>query len=209
MLSRIMFLSLSLWFLILPQKVFSHKVNMFVTQVGKTLEITGFFPDGSPCKNCEIKLFDERGNLMANYKTDEEGKAKVTLPEGKLKVKVVLSAGEGHEVAKEIALEKNLSNLEKFKENKGFKDEAQSYQFGKDKGAKYEEKLSAKEGSKDIEEKLSSLRDEVSALREEVTSLRKDLQRIYFRDLLGGAGYILGLFAIIYFIKNYKKPHAS
>jgi len=209
MLSRIIFLSLSLWFLILPQKVFSHKVNLFVTKIGKTLEVTGFFPDGSPCKNCEIKLFDKRGNLMANYKTDEEGKAKVTLPEGKSKIKVVLYAGEGHEVAKEIALEKKISNLDKPKESKNFKEEAQSSKIGKDKGAKDEEKLSTKEGSKDIEEKLSSLRDELSALREEVTSLRKDLQRIYFRDLLGGAGYILGLFAIIYFIKNYKKPHAS
>jgi len=207
MLSRIIFLSLSLWFLILPQKVFSHKVNLFVTKIGKALEVTGFFPDGSPCKNCEIKLFDEKGNLMAHYKTDEEGKAKVPLPEGKSKVKVVLSAGEGHEVSKEIVLEKNLSNSEKSKESKRLKEEAQS--FKKDKEAKDEEKLSAKESSKDIEEKLSSLRDEVSALREEVTSLRKDLQRIYFRDLLGGAGYILGLFAIIYFIKNYKKPHAS
>jgi len=209
MLSRIMFLGLSLWFLIWPQKVFSHKVNLFVTKIGKTLEITGFFPDGAPCKSCEIKLFDEKGNLIADYKTDEEGKSKVPLPEGKSKVKVVLSAGEGHEVAKEIELEKSLSNSEKSKESKSSKEETLSSQFGKDKGTKDEEKLSAKESSKEIEEKLSSLRDEVSALREEVTSLRKDLQRIYIRDIIGGAGYIFGLFAIIYFIRNHKKTHAS
>ncbi|MGC8872615.1 MAG: hypothetical protein ACP5QC_07090 [Caldimicrobium sp.] len=172
----------------------AHKIHLFITQVEDRIEGEGFFADGSPCKNCEITVFDPSEKEILKIKTDEKGKFSFSLPQKVEKVKVILSAGEGHIVEQTVTLKtvgKEKKVMPKIEADKKRERENNSL---------HDEKL--KETSTGFDERFIKLEAEVKALREEILSLRKDLQKIAYRDILGALGYLLGIFAIIYFIKN-------
>jgi len=192
----------SLFFLILlfllNLEAFAHKINLFITQVENRLEGEGFFADGSPCKNCEITVFDPSEKEILKIKTDEKGKFSFSLPEKVERVKIILSAGEGHIVEKTVTIKreskekKDISKIEADKKRE------------RENNLLVDEKL--KESFTELNSRIINLEAEVKALREEMLNLRKDMQKIAYRDILGALGYLLGIFAIIYFI---KKRHAS
>ncbi|MGC9110008.1 MAG: emp24/gp25L/p24 family protein [Caldimicrobium sp.] len=192
----------SLFFLILlfflNLEAFAHKINLFITQVEDRIEGEGFFADGSPCKNCEITVFDPSEKEILKIKTDEKGKFSFSLPEKVERVKIILSAGEGHIVEKTVTIKreskekKDISKIEADKKRES------------ENNLLVDEKL--KESFTELNSRIINLEAEVKALREEMLNLRKDMQKIAYRDIIGALGYLLGIFAIIYFI---KKRHAS
>ncbi|MGC8966580.1 MAG: emp24/gp25L/p24 family protein [Caldimicrobium sp.] len=192
----------SLFFLILlfllNLEAFAHKINLFITQVEDRIEGEGFFADGSPCKNCEITVFDPSEKEILKIKTDEKGKFSFSLPEKVERVKIILSAGEGHIVEKTVTIKreskekKDISKIEADKKRE------------RENNLLVDEKL--KESFTELNSRIINLEAEVKALREEMLNLRKDMQKIAYRDIIGALGYLLGIFAIIYFI---KKRHAS
>ena len=176
----------------------AHKIHLFITQVENRIEGEGFFADGSPCKNCEITVFDPSEKEILKIKTDEKGKFSFSLPEKVERVKIILSAGEGHIVEKTVTIKreskekKDISKIEADKKRES------------ENNLLVDEKL--KESFTELNSRIINLEAEVKALREEMLNLRKDMQKIAYRDILGALGYLLGIFAIIYFI---KKRHAS
>ncbi len=192
----------SLFFLILlfllNLEAFAHKINLFITQVEDRIEGEGFFADGSPCKNCEITVFDPSEKEILKIKTDEKGKFSFSLPQKVERVKIILSAGEGHIVEKTVTIKreskekKDISKIEADKKRES------------ENNLLVDEKL--KESFTELNSRIINLEAEVKALREEMLNLRKDMQKIAYRDIIGALGYLLGIFAIIYFI---KKRHAS
>jgi nickel transport protein len=188
----------SLFFLILlfllNLEAFAHKINLFITQVEDRIEGEGFFADGSPCKNCEITVFDPSEKEILKTKTDEKGRFSFSLPQKLEKVKVILSAGEGH------IIEQTVTFKTASKEKKVMPKIEVDKKRERENNSLHDEKL--KESSTGFDERIIKLEVEVKALREEILSLRKDLHKIAYRDILGALGYLLGIFAIIYFFKN-------
>ena len=179
---------------LLNLEAFAHKINLFITQVENRLEGEGFFADGSPCKNCEITVFDPSEKEILKIKTDEKGKFSFSLPEKVERVKIILSAGEGHIVEKTVTIKreskekKDISKIEADKKRES------------ENNLLVDEKL--KESFTELNSRIINLEAEVKALREEMLNLRKDMQKIAYRDIIGALGYLLGIFAIIYFFKN-------
>ncbi|MGB9761669.1 MAG: hypothetical protein ACPLWD_04175, partial [Caldimicrobium thiodismutans] len=66
---------------LLNLEAFAHKINLFITQVEDRIEGEGFFADGSPCKNCEITVFDPSEKEILKIKTDEKGRFSFSLPQ--------------------------------------------------------------------------------------------------------------------------------
>ncbi|MGC9017459.1 MAG: emp24/gp25L/p24 family protein [Caldimicrobium sp.] len=192
----------SLFFLILlfllNLEAFAHKINLFITQVEDRIEGEGFFADGSPCKNCEITVFDPSEKEILKIKTDEKGKFSFSLPEKVERVKIILSAGEGHIVEKTVTIKRES------KEKKVMPKIEADKKRESENNLLVDEKL--KESFTELNSRIINLEAEVKALREEMLNLRKDMQKIAYRDIIGALGYLLGIFAIIYFI---KKRHAS
>ncbi len=173
-------------------------MHLFTAQIGDKLEVKSFFADGSPCKNCDITVLDANDKEILKGKTDEKGKFTFSLPQNIEKVKIILLAEEGHIVKKTI----NISALTKEKKVMSKIKNMPQIVEGKD----VPQKENFIETCKAMEEEVISLKSEIQALREELLSLRKDIQRFAFRDILGALGYILGIFAIIYFIKKRHAP---
>lgn len=171
--------------------LYGHKVNLFTNQLGNKLEGNAFFADGSPCRNCEIKILDSKDKEILKSKTDEKGKFSFLIPDRLSEIKIHLSAGEGHIVEKRLTLKINSKERGNFSLSQNPKELLPIKQISKDNHEFY----------KNLEEKISNLEDEVRVLREEVFNMRKEIQKISYRDITGVIGYILGVFAIIYFIK--------
>lgn len=172
--------------LLIPFYLYAHRVNLFVDQIGNHLEITGFFPDGSPCKGCEVEVWDKEGKVLQATKTDDLGKAILSI----LKVadlKVILKAGEGHQAEKLIRFD--LPKKEPIQKHaskpslnmKSQADDSQkgvnSYFFPSDQ--------------------LSEIQAELKRLRQEMVELRKNSQRIWLKDIFSALGYLLGVWALI------------
>ena len=178
---------------------YAHKINLFTNQVGNKLEGEAFFADGSPCVKCEIKVLDLKGKEILKEKTDELGKFSLTIPEGFSEIRILLSAGEGHLIEKKITLKISSQKREL---SRAQNQNTTLY-------SKPEIKID-KEVYKEIDERFTQLEEEVKALRAEIGDMRKEMQKISYRDIIGSIGYILGVFAIIYFIKkNTIKKDAS
>lgn len=168
---------------------YAHKINLFVLPMENKLEIKAFFGDGSPCKNCLIKILDEKGKIVAQANTDEEGRT-IIYPSKLGNLKVVLYAGEGHFAEKEITLastkesEKRL-NMKKIEKN-----------------MELYKRTDKEKILEEITTKHRELEEEIIALRREIENLRGDLQKVKIQDIIGALGYIIGVFGLLSLLKK-------
>jgi nickel transport protein len=59
------------------------------------MQVESYFGRGGPCRNSEVEVFDENGEIAASGRTDEEGLWRFT-PGKRENLRVVVTAGEGH-----------------------------------------------------------------------------------------------------------------
>ena len=97
---------------------FAHRVDLFVNYQNGTLDIFGYFSDGTPAKKGDVKIYGTNGELLYETKTDQNGEAKVKLSNPPPKVKVVLYAGLGHKAQREITLRENTPSQPQRENNK-------------------------------------------------------------------------------------------
>jgi nickel transport protein len=86
---------------------FAHRVDVYAEFNNGTLEVFGYFPDGTPARGAQVKVFTPDGKLLYEGKTDREGWLKIPLTPKVDRVKVVLYAGLGHETQTTVALNPN------------------------------------------------------------------------------------------------------
>lgn len=90
----------------------AHKLNMFLYEEDDKIKLNSYFASGTPCKSCEVKIYDEKQNLLEKAKTDKEGNYSFEKLSKKLTVKV--EALGGHATKSEI----EIKSLAKQKEEK-------------------------------------------------------------------------------------------
>ncbi|MDR2152660.1 MAG: hypothetical protein LBO72_07560 [Helicobacteraceae bacterium] len=73
---------------------FAHKLNLFITDENATIYIQSYFTKSAPCKECDVRIFDQNAKEIAAAKTDENGKAEIALKTNKIVVSV--DGGMGH-----------------------------------------------------------------------------------------------------------------
>jgi nickel transport protein len=181
--------------LFLPFQIYAHRVNLFVDQIGNNLEITAFFPDGSPCKECRVEVLDKKGRVLQITKTDEVGKAILSMG-NVTDIKVVLKAGEGHQAEKFI----------KFDTPKKEPNKKQSSNLSMNKQSQVVKTPKEEDSNSISSDQLSEIQAELKGLRQEIVELRKNSQRIWLRDIFSVLGYLLGVWALL---TLWKRKNAS
>lgn len=182
-------LNFLLIFCVFSSQALAHKVNLLVNRQKEVITGESYFADGSPCKKCAIKVYDSKGVKIAETKTDEWGKFILSLSE-RGELKIVVEAGEGHRAEQKI----KALTFEKFSEKRKEKI--------KEKGENLEENSLIKQTIEDtIDSKLQNLKTEL------LLEIKKEINKIYLKDIIGGIGYIFGIWGIIAILKNRKKVH--
>ena len=93
-----------------PLVIFAHRVDLYAEFNNGTLEVFGYFPDGTPAKGADVKVFTPDGELIYEGKTDQGGWLKIPLTRKVERVKVVLYACLGHKAQTTVVINPSAAN---------------------------------------------------------------------------------------------------
>ncbi len=176
---------------------FAHKVNIFAYVEGEKIYTESYFNDGKKCVDSKIEVFDNRENKLLEGLTDEEGMFSFEIPpkdviDGDLKI--VLIASMGHR-AEYIIRTGELGNVAELIEEKieepvsAVSPEVSSFDL--------------KEIQLLIENALDEKLEPIMREMREIKKFQED--RISPTDIVGGIGYIIGIFGIIAYFLSRKR----
>lgn len=179
---------LILFFFLLSINLFAHRVDVFPYIENGEIVVEGYFSDGTPTKNAKVEIFNEKGNKIKEGKTDEKGVFSFPVPESASRLKIVLEASMGHRAETTFTVE------QAGKEVKKTKSEDKKGEIKKVKKEKNRiEKIDSVELERVVEESIKPL----------IKMMEEERRRTRISDVIGGIGYILGIFGIIALL--YKK----
>jgi len=177
--------------------VFAHKVNIFAYLEGDKVYTESYFNDGKKCINSKIEVFDNQGNKLLEGLTDEEGMFSFKVPpedviDGDLKV--VLTASMGHRAECTISADELGDTVVSIEE-------------------KIEEPISVASpevSSLDLKEIQSLIEDaldeKLKPIMGEMREFKKSQEdRISPTEIIGGIGYIIGIFGVIAYFLSRKR----
>ena len=170
---------------------FAHKVNIFAYVEREKIYTESYFNDGKKCVDSKIEVFDNQENKLLEGITDEEGAFSFEIPPGDGDLKLVLTASMGHR-AEYIIQAHELGNI------KGLIEE------------KIEEPVSAvspEVSSFDLKEIQSLIEDtldeKLKPIMREIKKSQED--KISLTEIIGGIGYIVGIFGIVAYFLSRKR----
>ncbi len=173
----------------------AHRVNIFTQVQDQKVVCECFYNDGKPVKNQNIRAVTLGGSVIAEGKTDDDGMFSFT-PNIREDLKILLDAGMGH--IAETTMEKE--DLPEVKKKVNVEKQKQS--------ASVVKKNEIPEQDNHIDEKR--LREIVEQVVDEkvgsVIDLIQKQQRTYsLTTIIGGVGYIVGIFGLLMFWMSRKK----
>lgn len=167
----------------------AHKIKIFATGEGDSISGYVYFPGGKRAKGVTVKLFRADGKKVAETEANNRGEFRFSvslLCDYRVEVETV----DGHRASfgvEACELSQNLPRLQV---------------SGPGESAMQKETESPpKNGSISMEDLRRMLEGSVSR---QIRPLREQLdryeERIRLRDIVGGIGYIIGVFGVVFFI---------
>jgi len=171
--------------------VFAHKVNVFAYVEGGKIYTESYFNDGKKCIDSKIEVFDNRGNKLLEGLTDKEGEFSFEVLSEDGDLKIVLTASMGHRAEYSILADELSSAAGLIKEEP---EEPVSL-------------ISPETSSVDLKEIQSIIED---ALDEKLKPIMREIKKsqedkILPTEIIGGIGYIIGIFGIIAYFLSRKR----
>jgi len=171
--------------------IFAHKVNIFAYVEGDKVYTESYFNDGKKCIESKIEVFDSQGNKLLDGLTDEEGVFSFEIPPGDGDLKIVLTASMGHRAEYSISADELRGTAGLIKEEPG---ESVSVIFPETSSVNLKEIQSIIEGT--LDEKLKPIIREIKKFQED---------KISPTEIIGGIGYIIGIFGIVAYFLSRKR----
>jgi len=174
--------------------VFAHKVNIFAYVEREKIYTESYFNDGKKCVESKIEVFDNQGNILLEGLTDQEGMFSFEAPSEDVidgDLKVVLTASLGHR-AEYIVLANELRGITG---------------IIKEKSEESIPAVSPEISSFDLKEIQSLIEDALDKKLEPIMREIKKSQEdsISPTEIIGGIGYIVGIFGIIAYFLSRKR----
>ncbi len=209
-------------FLLIPLTCFAHKISAFVDVEGNKITVYSYFNDGTPIKHGEVDVYNEDTNrLVLKGKTNEQGEFTFTVP-AKANYKIVVTAELGHRAVAyvkedEITIERKTSSAPvSGKEKSGSKESLKTTGKATKKVSNQSQASSEAPQKQEITTSLKTiaysgiskaelekvvrkvvkeeLKAELKPLRMELLSIEEAMSKPSLRDIIGGLGWVLGIF---------------
>lgn len=189
--------------------IFAHKVNIFTYVEGNKVYTESYFNDGKKCVSSKIEIFDNQGNKLLEGLTDKEGNFSFEIPQKEGDLKIVLTASMGHRAeciirADELRNTTGLvqENLEEPISSKETTESVLVYMTGEENKVVSPEISS--QNLKEVQLLIENILDEkLTPIMKEIKKSQKD--KISPTEIIGGIGYIFGIFGIIAYFLSRKK----
>jgi len=187
----------------------AHKLVVFATPAGRTLEGEVYFYGGAAARNVKVTVFGPNDQLLGETTTDEEGKFAFPI-RFRCDYKLVADAGEGHAAKYTVAAAELPDDLPL---PGGLEDPS-----GKQPGsaepkppveADHEASLAASGEEPAATPHEGNLEARIGALSRQVAGLRTDLNKykskLRLQDVLGGLGYIFGIMGVVFYFLGVRR----
>ncbi len=167
----------------------AHKIRLFATVVGDAITGTVFFSGNTAARAVPIQIVDPAGRIVAETVSDAEGRFHATLA-GPFDHRIIADTGDGHR-AEFVIRSADLGRLPVTPLS-----------------AADEPTAAAAALPSDVERAIEqAVARQVAPLREQLDAFE---QRVLWRDVLGGIGYIVGLFGLAaWLIARHKRVHGG
>lgn len=158
----------------------AHRVNLFVYVEEDTVHAEGYFPDGAACRDCLVEVLElDSGEKLLEGATDEEGMFSFKLP-GKGPLKVVLNAGMGHR--DEYILREPGTGSEE------------------PRAGNAPEEIKLPESGLQALDRV--LEKRLKPMEQRLVRIEQRLSRPGLTEVIGGIGFIVGIFGILLYLKG-------
>lgn len=165
---------------------YAHRVNLFAWYDGKMILADGYFSGGAKAMNSKILVLDSRGKEVFHGMTDKKGKFSFK-PPGNGEYRLVLEAGMGHRTEALVSV-------------KGMESEGAAPEAGQ--AAENAHKGTVTITSTEFEQILDR---KLNPVKEQLLRLAEQGDRVSFRDVVAGLGYIAGLMGLAIYLAQRKR----
>ncbi len=167
----------------------AHKLSIFAYYEDGKLNVESFFSDGTGCKNCDIKIYNNSGKEIYSGKLDAKGEKIIPIKlNSNIKIKVIASIG--HESTFNLKI--NGSQKEEKSEN---------ISTSTNQNQKLQE-LTSIDTKRLIKEIRKQIKKELEIqLRPIIMQLAK-LEGNKTEKIIAGIGYIFGIFGLFMLFKR-------
>lgn len=166
----------------------AHKVTIFAWVEGDTVFTESKFSGGKKAINAPVAIFDKNGKKLLEGKTDNKGKFSFKIPKV-TDLRIVLNAAMGHK-AEWMISETEIREAGPIVEEKSAVGPSGPIPDG----------LSKEEVRKIVEDSLDKKLRPIIRMMAESKNTKPS-----FSEIIGGLGYICGLFGVVLFLKNRSK----
>lgn len=176
----------------------AHRVIAFASYDGRIITVEGYLSGGERVRNGKVIVKDSTGHTVATGKTDEKGIFSFD-PKGKPPFSIVLKAGPGH-------LAKTIINIPK-----GQPKDISHKMVLRGSSASPSNSPSRKEppnGSLSSEKTgcpNDAILAKLESIRLDIDELRRAQEQVRLHDILGGIGYLFGIFGLIAILRSREK----
>jgi len=178
-------------------KAFAHRVFVFAYREDNQIIGNSYFSGGTPCMNCQITVYDTHGKKLAETKTDKKGDFKVKVNyTGTVIVKV--NGGEGHLAEFKV---QGLSQEEAIGESKSSEAKTTEASTSVAKSNEALKGVSVQEIKQVVREVV---REETAPIKAMLLQLEEEMASAKVHDVLGGIGYIFGVWGLFALIRRRK-----
>lgn len=193
-------LSLVLWqFSCRP--IFAHRLHLFVFQEQGEIRGQAYFQDGTPLRSGKVQILDSKQTAVAETVTNEKGEFSFPAPPpGKYTLSV--DAGFGHVAQQELDI-----GLEGHFLIGAQSPAAAARSEDSPNPGKGEASDSGREpGLNELAQQLVAVKSELALLR---AAIEREATRSRVQDIVGGAGYVVGVIALLYLVKSFAARSAK
>jgi len=186
----------------------AHRLNIFVYPEGDRINLESYFSGGAPCQDSQVKVLNKEGEVVADGKTDTEGKWSFN-PGSSTGLKVVVEAGEGHRAEYRLTADDYPEGLA---ENLA-EEATASAPVAAETGTETFPAQTAPGGAALSATEVEHIVDKV--LERKLAPIRRSMAKAAihepgFTEILGGIGYIIGLFGLgAYFMARSKSKNGN
>jgi nickel transport protein len=175
----------------LPGTAEAHRLKVFATVVGENIQGRAYFVGGGPAVNVSATLRDHDEKILTEGSTDAEGRFSLTAPV-KADLTVVVDALDGHVARFDIAAARLPDTLPAG-------DVAGRAPAPPPDAASSAPASGDPPASIGADELATVVARQIEPLAEQLDSLEDSIR---LRDVLGGVGYIIGIFGLFAFLRS-------
>jgi len=193
----------------------AHKVVVFASVRGKTIEGEVYFYGGAAATGASVTVVGPNDQVLAETTTDDEGE--FTCPvRFRCDHKVIADVGEGHRAEYTVAADELPDDLPPPPDAGRPADEPSGEAGAPTPVERHEE--APPEASRGApvaapDQEQEHLKAEIEAVAKQVAALRRDLDKYHnelrLQDILGGLGYILGVMGLAFYFLGVRRKESK